>query len=225
MRLLATKHLAPSFRDRLIQHGFSIIEQPFIQIQELPFQKKEIHNNLIFTSQNAVKIAFSKEEITTQIQGRKYYCVGEKTKTLIEKNGQIVIKMSPNAAELVQFLIKKGQNEQFSFFCGKLRRPEIETQLFENKIEFNTHKIYDTLITPVEINKVFDGVLFFSPSAVISYFKSNTWNSETHGFCIGNTTAAELAKHTKNFSVAKEPTDAQLLLSIHNYYTQHHAQK
>ena len=51
-----------------------------------------------------------------------------------------------------------------------------------------------------------DAILFFSPSAVESYFKLNTIKDETC-FCIGETTAETLEKKkVKNIIVAHRPT-------------------
>jgi len=119
MRLLATKKLSPSLKDRLVQHGFSLVEYSFIEIKPLTVQIKSTFDHLIFTSQNAVKIAFSHPEIKSQLGGKKYFCVGEKTKSLFEENGQKVIKMAQNSDKLVYFLKKTLKNEHFSFFLRK----------------------------------------------------------------------------------------------------------
>ena len=80
MRLLATKKLTRSFKDRLIQHGFSLIEYPFIKINPLAINFHSINNCLLFTSQNAVEIAFSDNQLRPLLSGKKIFCVGEKTK-------------------------------------------------------------------------------------------------------------------------------------------------
>jgi uroporphyrinogen-III synthase len=54
---------------------------------------------------------------------------------------------------------------------------------------------------------------------------ANSWNLKTHGFCIGKTTANTLENFTKNFSIAKEPNETELLLSINNYYKLDYDQK
>jgi len=225
MRLLATKKISFSFKDRLIQHGFSVVEQPFIKTEPLAINIDSAKDHLIFTSQNAAKIAFSNAHIRPLLEGKKYYCVGEKTKSILEENGQKVIKMAQNSAKLVDFFKKTLKNEHFSFFCGKLRRPEIEGFFKDNQISFEIFEIYNTVLTPKQIEAHFDGILFFSPSAVSSFFKANSWNSQTQGFCIGKTTASALKNFTPNYSIAKEANETQLFLSIYNYYTQHHAEK
>ena len=58
----------------------------------------------------------------------------EKTKSLLEEKGQKVIKMCQNSSDLAQFIAKNHENDSFSFFCGKQRRPEIETILHQKKI-------------------------------------------------------------------------------------------
>lgn len=225
MRLLATKKLSLSLKDRLIQHGFSVVEQPFIQIEPLAINIDSTKDHLIFTSQNAVKIAFSNAHIRPLLVGKKYYCVGEKTKSILEENGQKVIKTAQNSAKLVDFFKKTLKNERFSFFCGKLRRPEIEGFFHDYQISYDIFEIYNTTLIPKALDTTFNGILFFSPSAVSSFFKANSWKPQTQGFCIGKTTASALKKFTPNYSIAKEASEAQLFLCIHNYFTRHHAEK
>ena len=225
MRLLSTKLLSANFKDRLIQHGFSLIEYPFIKIIPLVHNTTELQDHIIMTSQNAVQLAFNDLTLKPKLEGKNYFCVGEKTKALLEEKGQKVIEMSQNASILASFILKNYKNDSFSFFCGKQKRPEIETNLSSKAIPLNIHEMYETLYAPKVIETEFDGVLFFSPSAVESYFKMNSWKQEMQGFCIGSTTASSLSKYTLDYSIAKAPNENQLLLSIHHYYTHHYAQK
>lgn len=218
MRLLCTKKLSIYLRDLLIKNQFSLVEHSFIQIKPLSVQIRITNENLIFTSQNAVKIAFSNSKIKPLLEGKKYFCVGEKTKCILEENGQKVTKKAQNSAELAHFLEKNYKNEAFSFLCGKRRRLEIESFFYTNNSNSEVVEIYDTLLTPKTFNSKFDGILFFSPSAVLSFFQTNLWNPKAHGFCIGKTTASALENYTKNFSIAKEPNEMEVFLSIYNYY-------
>lgn len=218
MRLLGTKKLSIYLRDLLIKNQFSLVEHSFIQIKPLSVQIRITNENLIFTSQNAVKIAFSNSKIKPLLEGKKYFCVGEKTKCILEENGQKVTKKAQNSAELAHFLEKNYKNEAFSFLCGKRRRLEIESFFYTNNSNSEVVEIYDTLLTPKTFNSKFDGILFFSPSAVLSFFQTNLWNPKAHGFCIGKTTASALENYTKNFSIAKEPNEIEVFLSIYNYY-------
>ena len=218
MRLLATKKLTLSLKDRLIQRGFSVIEYPFIEIRPLEAHLASINNCLLFTSQNAVEIAFSNTQLRPLLSGKKIFCVGEKTKTKIEEKGEKVLKFAQNSALLVDFLKKNYKNESFSFFCGKRRRPEIEAFFSGPDDRLLIHELYETLLTPKTMNQSFDGILFFSPSGVESYFQSNAWKPNQYGFCIGPTTASVLASYTTSYTVARQASEAQLLLCIQKYY-------
>ena len=106
MRLLGTKKLSLYLKDLLIKNKFSLVEHSFIHIKPISDQIRIANENLIFTSQNAVKIAFSNSKIKHLLEGKKYFCVGEKTKYILEKNGQKVTKKAQNSAELAHFLEK-----------------------------------------------------------------------------------------------------------------------
>ncbi|MEC9134721.1 MAG: hypothetical protein VX994_00825, partial [Bacteroidota bacterium] len=62
--------------------------------------------------------------------------------------------------------------------------------------------------------------LFFSPSGVRGYAQSNGFEN-VHSFCLGNSTAKEVALHTSQYTVAKEPSESQLFLSLKNHITLH----
>lgn len=218
MRLLSTKILRAAFKDRLIQHGFTVVEYPFIKISPQNYTPFPLNTHLIFTSQNAVKFAFEHPNLYTKMKGKNCFCVGEKTKSILEENGQKVIKMTQNAHDLAHFLIKNYKNERFSFLCGQRRRPEIEAILHQHKMELTVHELYTTTLTSKHFEIPFDGILFFSPSAVESYFAENDWSKKTHGFCIGETTSESLSKFTNAYSIAKSPSEAQLLLILKAFY-------
>ena len=94
-----------------------------------------------------------------------------------------------------------------------------------NDVKVNSKKIFEKQQEIVElkaqievINKKFknpyDGIIFFSPSAVLSFFENNKWPKDSHGFCIGKSTAETLKKYTTNYSEAKHPNEDQLLQTI-----------
>ena len=116
MRLLSTKILSLAFKGKLLHHGFSLVEIPFIEIVPLPYDVTHVEDYLIFTSQNAVRMVFESPDLVQKINGKKTYCVGKKTKALLEEKGQQVIKKGENASELADFLIKTHKKASFSFF-------------------------------------------------------------------------------------------------------------
>ena len=220
MRLIVTKNISLSFKERLLQQGYSVVDIPLIEIKPILFELKEVDQNVIFTSQSAVHILLQKQQANQGLlQDKKYFCVGEKVKSLLEKNGQKVVKMSQNASELAHSLVMNHKNEQFSFFCGTRRMDDLELVFAKNEMKLNIIPIYDTLLTPHKIKLDVDGILFYSPSAVESFFIKNKWPKNTYGFCIGKTTANALKKYTDRFYVASQPKESALLVKLKQHFS------
>lgn len=71
--------------------------------------------------------------------------------------------------------------------------------------------MYETEETPVKLEKQYDGILFFSPSAVQAFYKQNQPAKKTVLFAIGKTTAEALREHkAKNVVVGRETDKAEL---------------
>jgi uroporphyrinogen-III synthase len=201
--VLSTKKLSPSQRQLLINAGVSLVDYNAIKIEYVPFEVFGNIENAIFTSQNAVKV-IQESKIKTQ----NCFCVGEKTKALLEENGQKVVKMTEYASELGQYLVENHKNDYFHFFCGNIRSDEIPSKLKENNIAFEEIEVYKTTLNPKKFERQFDAVLFFSPSGVRSYCeaRSNLFNLQTVYVCIGNTTASEAKKYTENVVISNSTT-------------------
>ena len=225
MKLLSTKTLSSNMKDHLIKIGTSVVEHPLIEIHPLHLNNHKIQSMLIFTSQNAVRLANKNNALRNKIIGKKSFCVGQKTRELLEKFGFKVIQMRENADALAHFLVEKYKKNSFSFFCGRKRRSEIESLFKKNNITIEIHELYDTLFINKKFKSPFDGIIFFSPSAVLSFFENNKWSKDSHGFCIGKSTAETLKKYTTNYSEAKHPNEDQLLQTIINYFSKHYVKK
>jgi len=94
-----------------------------------------------------------------------------------------------------------------------LRRDEIPELLRKNNVSFTEVLVYKTVLKPKTFERTFDGVLFFSPSAVESFTKDNKLE-DTTAFCIGTTTAAEAEKHTNNIVTATKPTIENVIVQV-----------
>lgn len=201
--VLSTKKLNKKQKEFLQNVGVSLVEYNAIKIEFVPFKTPEIIKNAIFTSQNAVKAI---QDSRTKIQD--CFCVGEKTKSLLEKNGLKVIKMTEYASELADYLVKNHKNDSFYFFCGNIRSDEIPSKLKENNIAFEEIEVYKTTLNPKKFERQFDAVLFYSPSGVRSYCeeRSNLINNEATFVCIGTTTASEAKKYFENVVIANDTT-------------------
>jgi uroporphyrinogen-III synthase len=78
--------------------------------------------------------------------------------------------------------------------------------------------VYETLETPVEIPGPLDAVLFFSPSAVNSFFSKNQLEKNTACFAIGATTARTIASYTANKIISSEVPDQSVLVQALRTY-------
>ncbi len=130
----------------------------------------------------------------------KVYCIGITTNKLVKHffGEGVIIGTATNAAELAGLIVEDRKTNKLSFFCGDQRREELPAILRNNGIRVNEIEVYQTKEVSQALNKEYHGILFFSPSAASSFFKSNQLSESTVIFSIGTTTAAELALKSKN---------------------------
>jgi uroporphyrinogen-III synthase len=218
-RVLSTKKLQPNQKLYLLNAGISVIEADFIGVQYKPFEIKDAADNLIFTSQNGF-LGFLKHMASGIFTGSRVFCVGEKTKELIERHGFTVAETAPSAETLAQLIINKYPQERFMFFSGNLRRESLPNALASARVAFTETEVYDTVLTPHKIETKLDGILFFSPSSVESYLRENNIMDEAC-FCIGQTTANALNGITDKVVVAHKPSIENVIVQLRNYYRPH----
>src|SRR5690554_4711644 len=182
--VLSTKRLKSNQRSLLLQAGVSLVEYNAINIEFLSFEVPVNVKKAIFTSQNAVENVLNQNIHITEC-----FCVGEKTKELLEKKGQKVVMMKEYATELAAYLVENHKEDSFHFFCGNIRSNEIPTRLKENNVNFNA-------------------ILFYSPSGIRSFCKAqNNKKYENSIFvCIGTTTAAEAENYSENVVISNSTT-------------------
>lgn len=202
----------------MLNAGFRLVEADFVQIKFHKFNLVSYFDNLIFTSQNSVLSVLENENYPV-LKGKISFCVGVKTRQLLEENGFQVEKSFDYAEELVEYLLKYHSNNKFTFFSGELRRDTIPNAFQKNNIIFEEIQVYQTLITPHKMISQVDGILFFSPSAVQSFLKENTITNEIC-FCIGTTTFVEIKKNTNNIVIAKQPTIENVIIQCINYFNE-----
>jgi uroporphyrinogen-III synthase len=167
--------------------------------------------NVIFTSSNAVDAV---GKIITPETNWKIFCIEPVTKKRVEhifKNSSIAAT-AKDAAALSEKIIKDKSVKQIVFFCGNQRRDLLPSQLRMNEIEVEELIVYETIETPQIVSKKYDGILFFSPSAVRSFFAKNKLKEETKIFAIGKTTAEEVKKISNNTMVVSEIPDTEKLI-------------
>jgi uroporphyrinogen-III synthase len=224
IRILSTKILLPNQKQFLLTADFSVVEADFISIAYFSPPLEGLGEALIFTSQNAVTAVLESENVE-ELKSKEVFCVGLKTKALLEANGFRVEAFKSYAEELAEMISLTYADLSFTFFSGNLRRDILPDKLKEAGIVFNEIKVYETILTPQKMtstgsanaNSTFDGILFFSPSGVESYAKDNKITDEMC-FCIGNTTAKALETITKNIIIANQPSVENVIIQCINYY-------
>ena len=208
--IYSTKKLSEAQKS-LLPHTIGISDSDFIKIRfnRIPpkVMKSEIEN-VIITSQNGVESilnSFTKKEINF----KDIYCVGRRTKKLIEQRIGKVTHVAKNAKQLAEYLSKNLKNKEVTYFCSDLRLDILPAYLKMNDIIVNEVEAYKTMLSPEMIDDNIDGVLFYSPSGIESYLQKN--DTDKIAFCIGETTAKEAQKHFNKVKVANLPTVESVL--------------
>ena len=220
-RILSTKVLLSYQKQVLTDIGLEVLESNFIEVETKSFELNGIKDNLIFTSQNAVRSFLTHpqfEENKSDLQSKKVFCVGVKSKTILTDAGFEVIAYADYASDLTEIICLIYANSSYTFFSGNLRKETLPLALKNTGIEFNEIEVYETQLKPHKIKEALDAILFFSPSGVESYLKDNTIKKELC-FCIGETTAEALEnKHIKNIIIAEHPSVENVITEVKEYY-------
>ncbi|SDD91843.1 uroporphyrinogen-III synthase [Niabella drilacis] len=169
---------------------------------------------VIFTSANAVKAVAA--AVTGSPQW-KVFCIEAATRKKVQELfPQTEIRAAaPNGAQLVNQIIRQAP-DQVVFFCGNLRLDTIPDGLKKNAIPCREKVVYETIKTPVPVKPQYDGILFYSPSGVASFFAVNKISPGTKAFSIGPSTTEALKKYTSNIVEAPHPDVEQMIGAIAN---------
>ena len=190
----------------------------------------------VFTSTNAVEVvagwagaggggkqsAGGGEQVAGSGSDWTIYCIGTATRQLVSRyfgEGSIA-DTAESALALAQKIAdrgrtgvvdRKGAGDIF-FFCGDLRREELPTTLREAGFRVNELVVYHTKATPAVAERSYEGIIFFSSSAVESFFSVNRVTDGTVFFAIGKTTAAAVRAFSGNAMVTAEKPDLAVLI-------------
>ena len=226
VQILCTKKISESFIQFADENNICINSLNFIETEESV--SDEIKNrmidlsrqniNAIFTSSNAVKAV---GKIVGDQTNWKIFCIGPSTKKTVE---DIFISSSvegtaKDAEELSQKIIEDKSVNQIVFFCGNQRRDLLPSELNKNGIDVEELIVYNTIEKSQIVSKKYDGILFFSPSAVQSFFSTNKLNDKSILFAIGKTTASSLKRYSTNkIVIADEPDKNNLVEKAIEYF-------
>lgn len=214
--VLSTKVLHTTQRDLVKHLDIQFVERDYIQIRLLDFRVDQLYDYLLITSQNAVK-SLLQHERHADFKQIPVFCVGIKTKALLEACGWHVVAWAHYAVDLAPIIIRDYPNAAISFFNGNLRSTVLPIALEGAKMKFNEFQVYQTALTSEPLTIKLDGICFYSPSGVYSYLQQNEIGDEVC-FCIGKTTADALEGITKRLILATHPTVEATLEACVTYY-------
>ncbi len=177
---------------------------------------------VVFTSMNAAEAVIDCLKAINADPEWTIYTLGGVTNTIISNyfTSSEIFSSANNAREIAQTIIRNEEDEVV-FFCGNQRREELPALLQSKNIKVDELVVYETLETPVKINKDYRGILFFSPSAVKSFFSINKIEQTTVLFAIGKTTAKALKQFSNNkVLVGTQPNKEHLAQQAMQYLQQ-----
>ena len=218
-RVFSTKSLSES-QTKLFHNNIASENSDFIKVRSnriAPKVVKDVIENVIITSKNGVEALldnFTKEELNF----KNIFCVGRRTKKMIQQKIGPVNHTEKNAERLAEYLSKEMKGNSVTYFCSDLRLDTLSKILTENKIEVNEVEAYKTMYSPELVSESIDGVMFYSPSAVNSYLQKNT--TDKVAFCIGASTAKEAQKYFEKVEVAQIPTVESVIELVNLHYVQ-----
>lgn len=204
MTILSTKKLTTT--QKALLAAYKVLEVPMISIvygKGLAMNEKIEH--AVFTSVNSVIAVFEKNNVSASLF-QQVYCVGTKTKSALEKHGIQVTGMGKDGATLAQILITQfDEIQEISWFCGNLKSNDLPSLMAQNGVMVAEYEVYQTQLTPQEINQSLDAILFYSPSGILSFVQKNK-ALDIPVVCIGNTTATEALKHFNKVYISNTTT-------------------
>jgi uroporphyrinogen-III synthase len=225
--IVSTKRLQPAIKAQLLSQHIAVTDYSFIKttagdykvIKDVLLQK---HCHYVFTSSKAVEViaeALRYYKMQMPENAVVYSLEGKTQKTLLSF-GIKPILTATSAKQLAQMIVRKGLSKSIHFFCTDIRRPELPEILKAENIAVNEAIIYTTDLTPHKIEVDYSGILFFSPSAVQSFFSENKLSKLAACICIGRTTADAVKKYNKKaiILVADKPLIHSMISKAVQYY-------
>jgi len=177
---------------------------------------------VVFTSMNAVESLITM--LDQQVPEWNIYCMGNTTQELIRNYfGEASIHSTGNnAIELAENILSDNEElDEVFFFCGDQRRDELPVKLKEAGVNVEEIIVYKTIPLHQIIDTVYDGIVFFSPSAVESYFQRNKATDATVFFAIGTTTESTIKKYSNNTIItAHSPGKEELVRKAIYYFSE-----
>ena len=178
---------------------------------------KDTIEHVVITSRNALE-SLLQHFSPDQLKFKNIYCVGRRTKRLIEDRIMPVTHHEQSAEKLSNYLKDNiADLKEVTFFCGDKRRDELVNILEKNDIVVHEIECYKTILTPNQVENSISSILFYSPTGIQSFLLENDPEDKV-AFCIGETTASEARKHFKTVIVSKTAAISGVIDAVNTYY-------
>jgi len=220
IRILSTRPVDPNLVAEAAGQGIALEALSFIETRMIRDEEKSkkiaalSHRSItaVFTSMNAVDavswhLGHAGDQPGANAGDRdrvalpwKIFCIGSATRQrVLEDLGEGLIEgTADSAGMLAGEILAKASLKEVVFFCGDQRRDELPEKLAAGGIQVQELEVYATIRTPHRIEQGYEGIVFFSPSAVHSFFSNNSLPPEIRLFAIGKTTASAIRDYCGN---------------------------
>lgn len=218
--ILSTKRLKPDIIRQALLDGLAIIDYDFISISfSIPIEPVSPKPILIFTSKHSVQAFMTLQSPADTSTTYRAYCLNGETRIAVQSIPGIEIIATANDALSLATKMVEDKVQEASFVCGHQRRSELPDHLRKHGIKLQEIKLYHTQHSGHPVKYVYKAVLFFSPSAVESFFQTNILAESIPCFCIGDTTAAAARECTDNpIVIAEETSQESIAASVKEYF-------
>ena len=214
--------------DKALTNGIQLDIMSFIQIVDIADQPEtqqilaglyKESGVIVFTSQSAVYAVCEHPGFIKP--DWKICCIANATKKAVLEyfDESSIICSAPDAHTLAANIASSNGIRNVVFFCSDKRQDTLPAMLHDAGIIVNEIIVYTTVEQPQFVAKDYDGILFYSPSGVSSYFSLNIADPGTTFFAIGNTTAQAIRQETDNkVIVCAAPSKEKLLDTAIQYF-------
>jgi uroporphyrinogen-III synthase len=219
--ILSTRPVGVELITEAAKKDIIIDEISFIETEEIidastkkKIQKLSLQNiTAVFTSMNAAEAV---GKLISANTNWKVFCIGNTTKKIVKKifGEKNIAGSADSADQLAEKIVDDALIKNIVFFCGDQRRDELPEKLKNNGVKVEEIVVYKTIETPHLLSKHYDGILFFSPSAVQSFFSKNSINDKTRLFAIGNTTGRTAQPFTQKRVIIAEMPGKENLVNL-----------
>lgn len=224
--ILSTRAIDQALIEKAAVRRIQIDCHPFISI--VPNLTEEVKQQLEQLVQSAAHVALTSVNSVTILSdylgGRpvnwKVFCISGPTCEAAKNrlSGIEILDVAETGEQLAARIKTRNEIKELVFLGSNIRTPALANGLTGSHISLAEIFLYKTEEVQVKVSKDYNGILFFSPSAVRSFFSENTIADKTTPFTIGTTTATALSTYTNKAVISEQPSQDSMINKLIEYY-------